>query len=149
LTSRTLGTDAGHRRHHLDPPAIEWLLLRGVDAAVFSPVVAVLTLAWSVPTLVLVGRILPGQALLAPTVTALLCAELALWHYEWTHLLIHTGYRPHTAPYRRLARNHRKHHYRNERFWLGITSDAGDRLFGTYPADSASVPLSETARTLH
>lgn len=147
-TSRRLGTGAGHREHHLDPPALEWLLLRGVDAAVFAPIIAVLTVAWSVPALVVFGWLVGGQALAPPVLTALLCASVALWHYEWTHLLIHTGYRPRTRFYKRLARNHRKHHYRNERFWLGITSNTGDRLLGTYPTESASIPLSDTARTL-
>jgi hypothetical protein len=147
-TSRVLGTGAGHREHHLDPPALEWLLLRGVDAAVFAPVIAVFTLAWTVPSLMVLGQVLPGDALAAPVLTALVCAYLALWHYEWTHLLIHTAYRPRTRLYRRLARDHRRHHYRNERYWLGITSRTGDRLMRTAPSDSSSVPLGATARTL-
>ncbi len=146
--SRVLGTGAGHREHHLDPPALEWLLLRRVDAVVVIPVIAVLTVAWSVPFLVVLGRWAPGEALLAPTITAVACAVLALWHYEWTHLLIHTAYRPRTRVYRRLARDHRRHHFRNERYWLGITSRAGDRLMRTAPPDPSSVPLSATARTL-
>ena len=76
-------------------------------------------------------------------------AYVALGHYEWTHLLVHTRYRVKSRYYRRLARNHRRHHYRNEGYWMGITSNLGDRLFGTYPKDSAGVPLSDTARTLH
>ncbi len=147
-TSRVLGTGAGHREHHLDPPALEWLLLRRVDALVVTPVIAVLTVAWSVPFLVVLGRWVPGEALLAPTLTAVSSAVLALWHYEWTHLLIHTAYRPRTRFYRGLARDHRRHHFRNERYWLGITSRAGDRLMRTAPPDSSSVPLSATARTL-
>jgi hypothetical protein len=47
-----------------------------------------------------------------------------------------------------LARNHRRHHYRNERYWLGVTSNAGDRLMRTLPKADDDVPRSETARTL-
>jgi sterol desaturase/sphingolipid hydroxylase (fatty acid hydroxylase superfamily) len=72
----------------------------------------------------------------------------AATHYEWTHLLIHTAYRPRTRFYARLSRNHRRHHYRNEGYWLGVTSNLGDRLLGTLPAADERVPLSATARTL-
>ena len=69
-------------------------------------------------------------------------------HYEWVHLLVHTRYRPRSRYYRRLARNHRLHHYRNEDYWLGVTSNLGDRLLRTYPTHKTDVPLSPTARTL-
>lgn len=147
-TSRRLGTGSGHQEHHLDPPAVEWLLLRGIDAAVFSALIAIGTAAWSVPAAALFGIVVGGQGLLAPYLTALLVAVLALGHYEWTHLFVHTRYRPRTRYYRRLARNHRRHHYRNENYWLGVTSNLGDRLLRTYPADTSDVPASETARTL-
>ncbi len=147
-TSRRLGTGSGHREHHLDPPAVEWLLLRGIDAAVFAVLIAIGTAAWSIPAVAVVGLVVPGQGLLAPYLTAVLAAVLALGHYEWTHLLVHTRYRPRTRYYRRLARNHRRHHYRNEEYWLGVTSNLGDRLMRTYPADATDVPISATARTL-
>jgi hypothetical protein len=147
-TSRRLGTGAGHREHHIDPPLVRWLLLSGVDAAVFSVMIAIGTAAWSVPAVAVLATLVPGQGLLAPYLTALLAATLALGHYEWTHLFVHTRYRPRTRYYRRLARNHRRHHYRNENYWLGVTSNVGDRIMRTYPADTSDVPLSETARTL-
>lgn len=147
-TTRTLGTGTGHRRHHLDPPDLEWLLLRRVDAIVFAGLIAVATVLWVVPAMLVLGVLFEGAAVLAPTLTAILCAHLALGHYEWTHLLEHTRYRPRTRFYRRLVRNHRLHHFRNERYWLGITSNLGDRVLGTYPAEKTDVPLSETARTL-
>lgn len=147
-TSRRLGTGSGHRLHHLDPPDIEWLLLRGVDAGVFVVLIAAWTAAWSIPTAFLLGRLVDGVGLLGPFLTGVFLAYLSLAHYEWTHLLVHTRYRPRTRYYRRLARNHRRHHYRNERYWLGVTSNLGDRLLRTYPADAADVPLSDTARTL-
>lgn len=147
-TSRRLGTGSGHRRHHLDPPDLEWLLLTRADAIVFSVLIAVGSALWAVPAMWVLGSQVDGIDLLAPTLTAILCAYLALGHYEWTHLFEHTRYRPKTRYYRRLVRNHRLHHFRNENYWLGITSNLGDRLLGTYPASKTDVPLSETARIL-
>ena len=63
-------------------------------------------------------------------------AAAALAHYEWSHLLFHTAYRPRTARYRRLKANHRRHHWRDERAWLGITSDLADRILHTLPPPS-------------
>ena len=87
-------------------------------------------------------------ALLAPYLTALLAAYVSLAHYEWVHLMVHTRVKLRTPYYKRLATNHRLHHYRNEHYWLGVTSNLGDRVLGTYPASKSDVPLSDTARTL-
>lgn len=67
--------------------------------------------------------------------------------YEWTHYLVHTNYRPKTKLYRRLWKNHRLHHFKNENLWYGVTMLSGDRLLGTAPqADQAET--SETCRSL-
>ncbi len=142
-TSRTLGTGAGHHQHHLDPTDIEWLLLRGVDAAVFVTAFGAVTAAWSVPLMWITGSSVVGGFL-----TAWLCAAVGLLHYEWVHLFVHTRYRPRTHFYRTLARRHRLHHFRNEHYWLGVTSNTGDRLMRTLPKQAGEVPLSDTARTL-
>ena len=63
--------------------------------------------------------------------------------YEWVHFLIHTRYRPRTWWFRRLWRNHRLHHFRNERHWYGVTMLAADRVLGT-AGDEQSVPASPT-----
>jgi len=44
-------------------------------------------------------------------------------------------------------RNHRLHHFKNERYWFGVTSTVGDRVIGTLP-DQSTVPRSPTARSL-
>lgn len=67
--------------------------------------------------------------------------------YDWTHFLIHTRVPPRTAYYRRIWRGHRLHHYRNERYWLGVTSPLGDLALRTNPPRDA-VELSPTARGL-
>jgi Fatty acid hydroxylase len=142
-TSRTLDTGSGHRRHHLDPTDIEWLMLRGSDAGVFVIAFGAVTAAWSIPLMWIIGSPVFG-----PFVTAWACAAIGLGHYEWVHLMVHSSYRPRTPYYRRLARNHRRHHYRNEGYWLGVTANSGDRLLGTYPKLPTDVPISGTARDL-
>lgn len=141
-TSRRLGTGTGHQQHHLDPTDLEWLLLRGIDAAVFVTAFGGVTAAWSVPLMWITGSSLLGGFLTAWTLAA-----IGLAHYEWVHLMVHTRYRPRTPYYRRLTRNHRLHHFRNENYWLGVTTNSGDRLLGTYPDHKNDVPLSDTART--
>ncbi|MEM7322455.1 MAG: sterol desaturase family protein [Actinomycetota bacterium] len=135
---------AGHRQHHLFPSQIDRVLLRGREAALFQLAnAAIVALLLGIP-LVISGSFAPE-----PILTGVIAAVAALTHYEWSHFLFHTAYQPKTRFYRRLKRNHRMHHWRNERYWLGITSNAGDRLFRTYPADRSAVPRSPTARTLN
>lgn len=140
-SSRRLGTGSGHRRHHQDPPDLEWLLLGGIDAVVVVAAFGLLTAGWTA-----VVTTASSTATLGPFLTGWALSAAALAHYEWVHLLIHTRYRCRSRFYRGLAANHRRHHYRNERFWLGVTTNTGDRIFGTMPR--SPVPLSATARTL-
>ncbi len=124
--ARRLGVGREHRRHHADPGALDTLLLRTPAAAVFVAVLGVVAAGVAVPLARVVGA--PGAR---PATTAWLVAVLALGHYEWVHLLAHTRYRFRSRRYRRLARNHRVHHHRDDRSWFGVTSDVGDRLLGT------------------
>ncbi len=136
-------TGAGHREHHLDPDDIGWLMLGPPDAAVFLA----LLLLWNATWPLLLAWAL-GASLLSTYLTAVAASYIMLAHYEWTHLLVHTRYRPKLGYYRRLATHHRLHHYRNEHHWLGVTSRVGDKALGTLPASKSDVPLSDTARTL-
>jgi len=123
-----------HRTHHGDPWNYRIL---------FIPLHA------SIP-------LVPSEALLwfgvAPTrALALtgLAASLALGlHYEWIHFLIHTRVTPKTRFYQRLWRNHRLHHFKNERYWFGVTRLEGDWFLDTAPVAEA-VAISPTARTLN
>ncbi len=143
FATRRLGLGLGHREHHLDPPEMRWLMLRGNEMAIFVAILAGFTAAWSLPLAWAIGAGAAGSYLTAFAFTAGAAA-----HYEWTHLLVHTAYRPRSRYYARLARNHRRHHYRNEQYWLGVTTNLGDRLMHTLPANDETVPRSETARTL-
>jgi hypothetical protein len=145
--SAVVDVAAGHRQHHLNPASLNWVLLRGVDAAASQVANALLASVVIGVPMWLFG-IRDGLALAGPVLTGVVLALVALMHYEWAHLMFHTGYRPRTRYYRRLKRNHRLHHWRNEQHWLGITGNSADRVLGTYPASTSDVPLSPTARTL-
>lgn len=122
---------------------LRWLLLPGLDSGIFVVLLAIVHLAWVVPLAVVLDA-----PIVATWLTATALSTAGLLHYEWVHLLVHTAYRPRTRYYTRLARNHRRHHYRNEHYWLGVTTNSGDRLMRTYPSAEDAVPRSETARTL-
>jgi hypothetical protein len=122
-----------HRAHHLDP----WQ-----PDLIFIPRH---TFLFTLPLLVgIYGLLLPTWALALTGIATHLALAL---HYEWVHLLVHTRYRPRTALYRRLWRNHRLHHFKNEKLWFGVTMLGGDRLLRTGP-DPGAVATSPTCRTL-
>ncbi len=114
----------GHEQHHRDPANMDTMFLQ--PAYVIRGGAVALTVA-------AFGS--PGAA------TAALCVGLGLLVYDWTHFLIHTGYRPRSVLYKQVRRNHRLHHFRNEGYWLGVTSPVGDVVFGTNPPRDA-VPVS-------
>lgn len=122
-----------HRAHHQQPWRLDLL---------FIPMHSFL---YSIPILVGVWWLVTPSLPLALTgITAHFALAL---HYEWVHFLVHTRVQPRTAVYRRLWKNHRWHHFKNEHYWFGVTMLGGDRLLGTAP-DLAAVPTSPTARTL-
>ena len=90
---------------------------------------------------------LPGALTLGPFVTELAVAYLLIAFYEWIHFLIHTSHVPRSRYYRRVWRNHRLHHFKNEHYWHGITNTFSDTVLGTNP-DQREIPKSGTARTL-
>ena len=120
-----------HRAHHRDPWRLE-LVFIPLPVYLGVPAILALLLALASPP--------PARVL-----TALAVYFALALHYEWIHFLIHTRYPPRGARYRRLWRNHRLHHFKNERYWYGVTMLAGDRLLGT-AADPERVPTSRTAR---
>lgn len=124
-----------HRRHHADPRDIP---------LVFIP--------WRSLIAVILGEFLIAIFLfprLGQGLTFVAAVAAAGLIYEWSHYLIHSDYKPKTATYKAIWRNHRLHHYKNEHYWFTVTSTAtADRLFGTYP-DPAKVKASATAKNLH
>jgi hypothetical protein len=135
ILGRTLDFEVprAHRAHHRDP----WRL-----DLVFIP-----THVFYATPLLIVGLfwlLAPSRAL---AFTGLSVYFLLALHYEWVHFLVHTRYVPKHAWYRRLFRNHRLHHFKNEYYWYGVTMLGGDHLLRTAP-DPARVPRSPTARTV-
>jgi hypothetical protein len=122
-----------HRAHHREPWKLE-LLFIPMHSFVYS--IPVLLGIWWLVT--------PSVSLWLSGVTAHLALAL---HYEWVHFLVHTRVQPSSAYYRRLWKNHRRHHFKNEHYWFGVTMLTGDRLLRTAP-DVADVATSPTARTL-
>jgi len=144
MIGEVLGTRDSHERHHRDPDDLEWLLLRRPNA-IGSCLAIVVPFALFALVAVAAGGAQPVPAWTAAS-TAMGTGLLALLHYEWVHLLVHSRYRPRSRYYARLDRNHRLHHFRNERYWLGVTVDVGDRLARTLPASRDAVPQSATVR---
>lgn len=124
-----------HREHHVEPRDVELVFIPFQSLVVVVAAVVGLAL-WAFPR--------TGMAL--TFLVVLLSLGLV---YEWTHYLIHSDYKPKHALYRAIWRDHRLHHYKNEKYWFGVTtSGTSDRVLGTYP-DAASVPTSPTAKNLH
>jgi len=122
-----------HREHHRDPWRFD---------LIFIPMSSFL---YSLPLLGLVWfAVTPSAALAWTGITAHLALAL---HYEWVHFLVHTRVVPRARYYQRLWKNHRRHHFKNEHYWFGVTMLSGDRLLRTGPAHE-TVPTSPTARTL-
>lgn len=117
----------GHAQHHQDPANLNSMFLRGQD-------------------LLGAGALaLAAGSIGSPRVsTGMLCVGVAVLAYDWTHFLIHTRYQPKSGLYRQIWRSHRLHHYRNERFWLGVTSPFADLVLRTSP-DREDVPVSPAA----
>ena len=131
-----------HRNHHLAPSDLDRVLLKPIEVVSFLVQIAI---AMALITLAVARPI--GWPLLPQALTAITFAYLGLFRYEWSHFLIHTPYVPKTRWYRTIWRNHRLHHFKHEGYWMGVSSNLGDRLLGTDP-DQRSVPKSPTARTL-
>jgi len=131
-----LPSSKAHREHHERPNYLGLILLAPLEAA------ALLLLAVPV-VLAAFSFVLPLEAL----VTAALTGYILIGVYEWTHFLIHTAYRPRSAAYKAIWRNHRLHHFKNEHYWHGITNTVADHVLHTAP-DQRDVPRSRTARTL-
>lgn len=119
-----------HRRHHEDPRDLRFQFIH--PHAVYGGMVVLLAvvLAFRTPT----------------AVSLALTAGVLTLTYEWVHFLIHTDYSPRYELFRRLHRAHRLHHFRNERYWLGVTTRTGDRVLRTNPRKE-DVEVSPTART--
>ena len=123
-----------HRAHHRDPRDIPLVFIP------WQALVLVIALTWVVPLWV---------APTGPALSYVITVGAMGLLYEWTHYLVHTDYKPRTRLYKAVWRHHRLHHFKNEHYWMTVTTaHTADRLFGTDP-DPATVPTSRTAKNLH
>ncbi len=132
-----------HRAHHEAPAVLGGVLLPVYGVLVFLALIALTNWLVSFPIAAVVG----GPRLAYAT-TGVLVSYSILAIYEWTHFLIHAPYKPRGRYYKAIWRNHRLHHFKNERYWFGVTTTFGDRVIGTL-VDQRTVPKSPTARSLH
>jgi hypothetical protein len=122
-----------HRMHHRDPRNIPLVF---VPLPVLFAFLAILfAIAWFA---------FPTRAL---TMTAFSTFTSFLFGYEWTHFLIHSPYVPRSRIFRTVWRAHILHHYKNEKYWFGVTNPIADHVLRTHPAKE-QVESSPTARTL-
>jgi len=130
-----------HRWHHRNPTVLEAVLIPGsLIAGFLLPVMAAMwLLSWP--------WVLFGGSHLALWLTLMTVSCLLVGTYEWCHFIIHTPYRPKSRYYRSIWRSHRLHHFKNEHYWFGVSSDVADRVLGTHP-DQRTVPKSPTVKTL-
>jgi hypothetical protein len=122
-----------HRMHHRDPRNIPLVF---VPLPVLAGFLAILfAIAWFA---------FPTRPM---SLTAFATFATFLFGYEWSHYLIHSPYVPRTAVFRAVWRAHILHHYKNEKYWFGVTNPIADHVLRTHPARD-SVESSPTARTL-
>ena len=131
-----------HRNHHLDPADLQRVLLKPIEVISF-----IVQIALVISLLTLAVCALTGWPVIPLALTGVAFAYLGLLRYEFSHFLIHTPYVPKTRWYRTVWRNHRLHHFKHEGYWMGVSSNLGDRLLHTNP-DQRSIATSPTARTL-
>jgi hypothetical protein len=121
-----------HRVHHRDP----WHMERAIN-----PTISVVLYAVGLP-IVFFPLFSKPQAM-----TGIASSWLVFLSYEWIHLLVHTSHVPRNRLFKRIWRNHRLHHFKNEHYWYNVSTYGVDFLFGTQPPPS-SVPTSPTCLTL-
>jgi sterol desaturase/sphingolipid hydroxylase (fatty acid hydroxylase superfamily) len=138
-----LYTAKAHRRHHKAPAALDRVLLHPPEI-ISSMVLIALTTA---PIIAGAITLVFGGSFWLLYGTALLFSYIGLFRYEWSHFLIHTPYIPKTRFFRSIWRSHRLHHFKHEDYWMGVSSNIGDRVFGTFPKQG-EIAKSPTARTL-
>jgi sterol desaturase/sphingolipid hydroxylase (fatty acid hydroxylase superfamily) len=92
--------------------------------------------------------VLANLLLPRPLAATLIVAAVAVGLvYEWTHYLCHSRYRPRSEFVAARVKHHRLHHFKNERYWMGVTLHGGDAILGTNPRQG-DVETSPTCRSL-
>jgi hypothetical protein len=106
-----------HDYHHRHPWVIERTFL---PTRVLVPLLPV--------NIALFSAVMPTWRLAVTGMTAMTAAALV---YEWTHYLTHTPYRPRSAYYQRVHKNHMQHHFKDDARYFAFTAPWIDRALGT------------------
>ena len=107
-----------HKAHHARPSAVRFIFMP-VWYAIAGLVV---TMASLLPLL--------GAGV---TLTVGFVAVTLGILYEWTHYLAHQPTRPLTRLGRKLKKHHMLHHFKNDRYWFGVTARYVDTALRTNP----------------
>lgn len=122
-----------HRYHHRNPWILETIFVPTTTIMMLMPIHAGI---WYLIT--------PSIEIALTGITAFtLCALF----YEWIHFFSHIPYVPKNTWLKKVQRNHRAHHFKNENYWYAFTIPHLDALFGTGP-DPKKTPRSNTCKTL-
>ncbi len=122
-----------HYDHHIDPPKLELLFL---------------PLWFVIPTaLVYYGVFLAITRNPALALSLTFGSICALLYYEWVHYVAHIPFDPVTPFGRYVKKYHLWHHFKNERYWYGVTNPSMDFAGATY-RDVDAVERSTTVREI-
>ncbi len=135
LVNKRLGrvTSRQHILHHEDPGELDVLFNDPRISVTFG--IVYFLLAWALAGLPAAAAFSTGNF-------------VGLVHYEYVHLTSHRpGVRPWMPWLRPLKRSHLLHHYKNEQYWFGVTSQVFDKALGSW-RNAHEVESSETVRSL-
>ncbi len=107
-----------HRAHHARPTDLRFIFMPlGRALGLLATVASGVGLAWGVR---------------AGLSCAVMVTTMGL-AYEWLHFLSHRPVKPATRLGRKLKKHHMLHHFKNERYWYGVTARYVDTLLRTNP----------------
>jgi hypothetical protein len=122
-----------HYDHHTEPDRLDLLFL---------------PIWFLVPVLTMFALIYAAITHNGSVVASLITGNvIGLLFYEWTHYVAHVPFRPLTPSGRYMKKYHLWHHFKNEKYWFGVTNPGLDFPGRTYLAVTEA-DRSDTTRTL-
>ncbi|SDX48108.1 Fatty acid hydroxylase superfamily protein [Marininema mesophilum] len=122
-----------HYDHHVDPDDLKLLFL---------------PIWYSIPLITLTSAIFYGVTRDGILTVAFSVGVVGyLLYYEWKHYIAHRPLKPWTPWGRYMKKMHLWHHFKNEKYWYGVTHPLLDKAMGTYPSEKET-KRSTTVRNL-